>query len=48
MDASGHDARYVHGVDQGDEAVSGDQAVGGLQGHHPTQSPRVTSGTTRI
>lgn len=41
-DAASHDAGDVHGVDQGDETMSGQQTVSGLQGHNSTQCPRVT------
>ena len=46
--APGHDARDVHGVDQGDETVAGQQAVGGLEGHGSTKSPWVTGGAASI
>lgn len=46
--AACHYARDVHGVNEGDETVSGQQTISGLQGHDATQRPGVSCGSARV
>lgn len=45
---AGHDPGDVHGVHEGDQTVSGQQAVRWLQGHDAAQGARVPSGAACV